>query len=40
MTWKFHGAHPVALSYAPLDALRPGVLLESIEVEFERMEMG
>ena len=39
MTWRFHGARPVALSYAPLNALQAAVLIESIEVEFDRFEM-
>ena len=37
--WRFHGARPVALSYAPLNALQAAVLIESIEVEFDRFEM-
>ena len=39
MTWSFHGARPIALSYAPLNALAPAVLIESIEVEFDHFEM-
>lgn len=39
MTWDFHGARPIALSYGPLNALHASVLLESIEIEFDRFEM-
>ena len=39
MTWTFHGARPIALSYGPLNALHVSVLLESVEIEFDRFEM-
>jgi phage tail-like protein len=39
LTWHFQGARPVCLSYAPLNALQATVLIESIELEFETMEM-
>jgi hypothetical protein len=39
MTWTFHGARPVALSYTPLNALQAAVLIESLEVEFETVEI-
>ena len=39
MTWSFRGVRPVALSYAPLNALQAAVLMESIEVEFDTFEM-
>jgi phage tail-like protein len=39
LTWRFHGARPVCLSYAPLNALQPTVLIESVELEFDMMEM-
>jgi phage tail-like protein len=40
LTWRFHGARPVCLSYAPLNALLATVLMESVELEFESMEMS
>lgn len=39
LTWCFHGARPVCLSYAPLNALQATVLIESVELEFDTMEM-
>ncbi len=39
LTWHFQRARPVCLSYAPLNALQAAVLIESIELEFEIMEM-
>jgi len=38
-TWYFHGARPVSLSYSPLNAMDAGVLIESIELAFDSMEM-
>jgi phage tail-like protein len=39
LTWRFHRARPVCLSYAPLNALQATVLIESVELEFDKMEM-
>ena len=39
LTWRFYKARPVCLSYAPLNALQATVLIESVELEFDRMEM-
>ena len=39
MTWTFHGARPVSLSYAPLNALQATVLVESLELEFDSVDM-
>ncbi len=39
LTWYFRRARPVSLSYSPLNALQGSVLIESIELEFEMMEM-
>ena len=38
-TWRFRQARPVSLSYTPLDALRPAVLIETLEVAFDRVEL-
>ena len=39
MTWTFHGARPLALSYTPLNALQPAILIESLELEFDTFEI-
>jgi len=39
MAWSFHGVRPVALSYAPLNALQASVLIESLELEFDTFDM-
>ena len=39
MTWRFHRARPVALTYSPLLAMESGVLMETIEIAFGRVEM-
>jgi phage tail-like protein len=38
-TWRFRGAQPVRLSYSPLRANESGIVVETIEIAFERMEM-
>ena len=38
-TWYFRHARPVSLSYSPLNAMQGGVLIESIELAFDSMEM-
>lgn len=40
LTWTFHKAHPVALTYAPLRALESEVAMESIELAFEGFEVS
>ena len=39
LTWDFHRVRPVSLSYSPLNAMDGGVLIESIELAFDSMEM-
>jgi phage tail-like protein len=39
LTWRFHGARPLSLSYSPLDAVNGGLVIESIELAFDRVEM-
>jgi phage tail-like protein len=39
LTWRFYRARPVCLSYAPLNALQATVLMESVELEFDKVEM-
>jgi len=40
LTWHFRKAYPVSLSYSPLRALDGGIVMESIELAFESMEMS
>ncbi|MET0936011.1 MAG: phage tail protein [Luteibacter sp.] len=39
MSWRFRNVRPVALSYSPLRALEAAVLIETIELEFDSMEV-
>jgi phage tail-like protein len=39
LTWIFRRARPVSLSYSPLNALEGAVLIETIELDYESMEM-
>jgi phage tail-like protein len=39
MTWRFRNARPVALSYSPLNALDGSVLMETVELAFDTVEM-
>lgn len=38
-TWRFSGVRPVSLAYSPLQANGGGLLIETVEFVFERMEM-
>ena len=40
MTWRFSGARPVSLAYSPLLAMDPGLLIETIEIAFDAVEMS
>jgi len=40
LTWRFRNARPVRLSYSPLRALDGGVLMETIELAFDAVEMA
>lgn len=40
MTWRFHAARPVALSYSPLNAVDGGMVVESIELVYEHVELA
>ena len=40
LTWHFFNVHPVTLSYSPLRATEGGIVMESVELAFERMEMS
>ena len=39
MTWRFHRARPVALTDSPLLAMEAGVLMETIEIAFARVDI-
>lgn len=39
MTWRFRNARPVSLGYSPLLAMDEGVLMETIEIAFDEVEM-
>ena len=39
MTWRFRNVKPVSLAYSPLDALDGAVLMETIELAFDDVEM-
>ena len=39
MTWRFRNARPVGLVYSPLLAMDEGVLMETIEIAFDDVEM-
>ena len=39
LTWRFFNVRPVALAYSPLRANEGGILIETLSVAFERMEM-
>lgn len=38
-TWVFTGARPVSLAYSPLHASEPAVLIETVALEFEDVEL-
>jgi hypothetical protein len=40
LTWRFERAYPIGLSYSPLRAMDAGVVMETLELAFDRVEMG
>jgi hypothetical protein len=38
-TWRFRNVRPVSLAYSPLNALENAVLMETIELTFDGVEM-
>ena len=40
MTWHFRDAYPVTLSYSPLSAMDGSVVMETVELAFDRVEMS
>lgn len=39
LTWRFDNVRPVTLSYSPLRAMEGGILMETLILKFDRMEM-
>ena len=39
MTWLFRNARPVSLAYSPLNALQVSVVIETLELAFDRIEV-
>jgi phage tail-like protein len=39
LTWRFDNVRPVSLSYSPLRAMEGGILMETLILEFDRVEM-
>lgn len=40
LTWRFHRAYPVSVSYSPLRANEDGIVMETVELAFDRVEMS
>lgn len=40
MTWRFVDARPVSLAYSPLSAVAPEVVMETVELEYRRVEIA
>ena len=40
MTWRFRNVRPLSLSYSPLQAMDGGVLMETLELAFDDVEMS
>ena len=39
-TWRFRNVRPVSLSYSPLQAMAPALLMETIELAFDDVEVA
>ena len=40
LTWHFQNVYPVSLSYSPLRAMEGSIVMESVELAFESVEMS
>ncbi len=40
LTWRFRNARPVSLSYSPLRAVEGSIVIETLELAFDRVEMS
>ena len=39
-TWRFRNVRPASLTYSPLRAMQPAVLMETIELAFDDVEIS
>jgi phage tail-like protein len=39
LRWRFRNARPVSLTYSPLRAMESAIVFETIEIEYDRVEM-
>jgi phage tail-like protein len=40
MTWRFHAAYPVSLTYSPLRAMDGGLVTETLPLRFDSLELA
>ncbi len=40
LTWRFRNVRPVSLTYSPLRAMEPAVLMETLELAFDDVEIS
>ena len=40
LTWRFFNARPLSLAYSPLNALEATIVIETLELAFDRMELA
>jgi phage tail-like protein len=40
LTWRFRRAYPVSVSYSPLRAVEGGIVMETVELAFDRVDMS
>jgi phage tail-like protein len=40
LPWRFRNARPLSLAYSPLNALEGGIVIETLELAFDRLEMA
>jgi phage tail-like protein len=40
LTWRFRNARPLSLAYSALNALEGGIVIETLELAFDHMEMA
>lgn len=40
LTWRFFNARPLSLAYSPLNAIEAGIVIETLELAFDRVEIA
>ena len=40
LTWRFRNVRPVSLAYSPLRATDGGIVIETVELTFDNMDMS